>query len=74
MLSLVTAVEDDRGGDAGPAGRCVPGLCLHADGLANTPQNLGFKSRIVSRPLKTVGVWASRWGWQLGRAAGTAVH
>lgn len=55
MLSLVTAVEDERGGDAGPAGRRVPGLCLHADGLANTPQSLAFKSRIVSGRLGTMG-------------------
>lgn len=53
MLSLITAVEDECYRDAGSAGRCVEGLCLHADSLANTSQSLAFSSWIVSLPLKS---------------------
>lgn len=60
MLSLMTAVEDECYRDAGPAGRCVDGLCLHVDGLANTPQSLAFRSWIVSLPLKKMSIWASQ--------------
>lgn len=77
MLSLMTTVEDGCSGDAKPAGRCMPGLYLRVDGLANTPQSLAFKSWIVSHPLKMVGIWAY-WSCCAGAcswavAAGTVV-